>query len=117
VLFICGLACGTGTTGTLYEQGETPPSYEGAPSVHAPYAWVCDAFYEVESGGQELETDRGTIQVAFERPTVRGFERRDRAVAAAKSHISDQFARVRIDSEPEFYLDTPEETERVRDGV
>jgi hypothetical protein len=113
VLLICGLAAGTGTTGTLYEPDETPPSYSGAPTTAAPYVWVCDTFYQVSSGGQTLETDRGTIQVAFDRPTVRGFERREQAVAAAKSHIRQQFNRIGIDTEPEFHVDTPQEATHV----
>jgi hypothetical protein len=113
MLLVCGLAGGTGTTGTLYEPDETPPSYEGAPTVEAPYVWVCDAFYQVESGGQELTTDQGTIRVAFERPTVRGFEQRDRALAAAKAHISNQLSRIGIQTEPDFYVDTPAEAGHV----
>ena len=113
MLLICGLAAGTGTTGTLYEPDETPPSYSGAPTTAAPYAWVCDTFYQVDSGGQALETDRGTIQVAFDRPTVRGFEQREQAVRAAKSHIRRQFGRLGIDAEPDFSLDTPREADHV----
>ena len=104
MLLICGLAGGTGTTGTLYEPDESPPSYSGAPRVDAPYVWVCDAFYQVASGGQSLELDRGTIRVAFEQPTVRGFERRERAVAAAKAHIDDQLSRIGVRAEPEFHI-------------
>lgn len=96
MLFICGLACGTGTTGTLYEQGETPPSYEGAPSVHAPYAWVCDAFYEVESGGQVQQVGDRELRVAFETPMPRGFEEREAAIEAAKEHVRTQFARLGV---------------------
>ena len=113
MLLICGLVAGTGTTGTLYEADETPPSYSGAPTVDAPYVWVCDAFYRVESGGQALETDRGTIRVAFERPTVRGFEQRDQAIAAAKSHIRDQFSRIGVQADPDFYVNTPAEASHV----
>jgi hypothetical protein len=113
VLLICGLAGGTGTTGTLYEPDESPPSYDGAPTVEASYVWVCDAFYRVESGGQELETDQGTIRVAFERPTVRGFDRRQQAVTAAKSHIRDQFSRIGVRADPEFYIDRPAKADHV----
>jgi len=113
MLLICGLAGGTGTTGTLYEPGETPPSYSGAPTVEASYVWVCDTFYRVESGGQELTTDQGTIRVAFERPTVRGFEQRERAVAAAKTHIHDQFSRIGVTVDPDFSIDTPAEASHV----
>jgi hypothetical protein len=66
-----------------------------------------------DSGGQQLETDNGTIQVAFDRPTVRGFERREGAVATAKSHIRRQFSRIGIDTEPEFHVDTPQEAGHV----
>jgi hypothetical protein len=107
MLLICGLAGGTGTTGTLYDPDETPPSYDGAPTVDAPYVWVCDAFYRVSSGGHALTTDRGTIRVAFERPTVRGFERREQAIDAAKEHIRDQLSRIGIRGDPEFHVDTP----------
>ena len=113
VLLICGLAAGTGTTGTLYEPGETPPSYSGAPTTAAPYVWVCDTFYQVNSGGQRLETDHRTIQVAFDRPTVRGFEHRERAIATAKSHIRRQFNRIGVDTEPEFHIDTPQDAGHV----
>lgn len=113
MLLVCGLAGGTGTTGTLYGPGESPPSYDGAPRVEAPYVWVCDSFYQVSSGGHELDTDQGVIRVAFERPTVRGFEDRERAVAAAKTHIRDQFSRLGIDVDPDFYVDTPAEASHV----
>jgi hypothetical protein len=113
MLLLCGLAGGTGTTGTLYEPGETPPSYEGAPTSAAPYTWICDTFYEVDSGGQRLDTDNGTIRVAFDRPTVRGFEHRDRAISAGKSHIRTQLSRIGIHAEPDFYLDPPEEADHV----
>jgi hypothetical protein len=116
MLLVCGLAAGTGTTGTLYEPDETPPSYSGAPTTAAPYVWVCDTFYEVASGGQELATDSGTVQIAFDRPTVRGFERRDRAIAAAKSHIRTQFSRIGIRAEPEFHIDPPDDAGHVSSG-
>jgi len=113
MLLICGLAGGTGTTGTLYEPDETPPSYSGAPTVEAPYVWICDAFYQVESGGQKLTTDHGTVQVAFERPTVQGFEQRNQAVAAAKDHIHDQLCRIGIRTDPDFYVNTPADASHV----
>jgi hypothetical protein len=109
MLLVCGLVAGTGTTGTLYEPGETPPTYRGAPTATGPYTWVCDTFYRVESGGYQLTTDKGTIQVAFERPTIRGFEQQEQALTAAKSHIRDQFLRIGIQSEPDFYINSPEE--------
>lgn len=114
MLLICCLAGGTGTTGALYEPDETPPSYSGAPAVPAPYVWVCDAFYRVESGGQKLETDQDTIRVAFERPTVRGFAGPQEAIATAKTHIRDQFVRIGIQADPDFYIDTPARASHVQ---
>ena len=93
--------------GTSHEPGETPPSDDGAPTADAPCTRVCDAFYRVGSGGRVPETDRGTIRVAFERPTVWGFERRERAIAAANSRIGGRFSRVGVENEPGFYVDTP----------
>jgi hypothetical protein len=107
VLLVCGLAGGTGITGTLYEPGEEPPSYRGAPDADAPYVWVCDAFYAVDSGGRPLELDDGTVRVAFERPSPRGFAERDRALAAAKAHVRRQFARIGVDEEPRFEVSEP----------
>jgi hypothetical protein len=102
------LAGGTGVTGTLYGPGETAPSYRGAPDTDAPYVWVCDAFYAVESGGQALELDDGTVRVAFERPSTRGFEDRETAVSSAKAHIRHQFARIGVTDEVRFVLDEAE---------
>jgi len=51
VLLVRGDALGTNLTGTVYEPDDEPPSYSGAPDTEAPYVWVCDGFYEVESGG------------------------------------------------------------------
>jgi hypothetical protein len=114
MLLICGLAAGTGTTGTLYEPGEEAPSYRGAPVPDAPYVWVCDAFYAVDSGGRRLDLEDDTVRVAFERPVPRGFEDRDRAIDAAKAHIRDQFARIGVRTEPEFHVDDADEAEHVR---
>ena len=102
MLLIRGLAGGTGLTGTLYEPGETPPSYRGAPDVGAPYVWVCDEFYAVETGRQTLELDDGPVQVAFEQPAPRGYDNRERAVAAAKAHIREQFARIGVTDQVTF---------------
>jgi hypothetical protein len=102
MLLIRGLAGGTGLTGTLYEPGETPPSYRGAPDVGAPYVWVCDEFYAVETGGQTLELDDGSVQVAFEQPSPRGYDHRDRAVEAARAHIREQFARIGVSDSVDF---------------
>jgi hypothetical protein len=67
MLLICGLAGGTGTTGTLYEPDETPPSYNGAPTVEAPYVWVCDAFYRLSRpSASELDPEAVHTLVGFE---------------------------------------------------
>lgn len=83
-------------TGTIFERGEEPPSYKGAPDANAPYVWVCDAFYEVDSGGSALELTDRTVRVAFESPSPRGFTDREAALAAAKRHLRTQFARVGV---------------------
>jgi hypothetical protein len=97
MLLIRGHAGDTALTGTLYERGETPPTFKGAPDEDAPYIWVCDAFYEVESGGQETTIGGRDLNVAFESPMPHGFETRDRAIEAAEEHIRTQFARVGVD--------------------
>jgi hypothetical protein len=102
MLLIRGLAGGTGLTGTLYEPDERPPSYRGAPDVGAPYVWVCDEFYAVETGGQTLELDDGTVQVAFEQPAPRGYDDRETAIRAARDHIHEQFARIGVTGDITF---------------
>lgn len=97
MLLIQGRAGGTDLTGTLYERGEQSPTFKGAPDEDAPYIWVCDAFYEVESGGQQTTIDDREINVAFESPMPQGFETRERAIEAAEEHIRTQFARVGVD--------------------
>jgi hypothetical protein len=96
MLLIRGQAGGTTLTGTLYERGEPAPSFKGAPDADAPYVWVCDDFYEVESGGQVQEIDGRETHVAFESPMPRGFEHRQQAIKAAKEHLRTQFARVGV---------------------
>ena len=96
MLLIRGRAGGTALTGTLYERGESAPSFSGAPDEDAPYVWVCDAFYEVESGGQRQQIDDSTVNVAFESPVAHGFETREQAIEGAKEHLRTQFARVGI---------------------
>jgi hypothetical protein len=76
MLLIRGSAGGTALTGTLYERGETPPTFKGAPEI----------------GGRELN-------VAFETPMPHGFETRETAIEAAKEHIRTQFARVGLASD------------------
>lgn len=99
MLLIRGSAGGTTLTGSLYEPGERAPSYRGAPDEGAPYVWVCDAFYEVESGGQLQRIGDRELHVAFEEPTPHGFESRDAAVAAAEEHLRTQFARVGVSAD------------------
>ncbi|WP_152042836.1 DUF7113 family protein [Salinigranum salinum] len=96
MLLIRGHGGGTALTGTLYERGETPPSFRGAPDEQAPYVWVCDEFYEVESGGSQTTIDGREIHVAFESPMPRGFETKSQALTAAKEHVRTQFARVGV---------------------
>ncbi|MFB6082960.1 MAG: hypothetical protein ABEJ94_01790 [Halorientalis sp.] len=99
MLLVRGSAGGTDLTGTLYERGESPPSFKGAPDEDAPYVWVCDAFYEVESGGRETTIGGREVNVAFESPMPHGFETRERAIEAAKEHVRTQFARVGVDAD------------------
>ena len=96
MMLIRGTVGGTGLTGTLYEPGEEPPSFRGAPDEGQPYVWICDAFYEVESGGQAQEIGDRELRVAFESPAPRGFENREAALAAAKEHVRTQFARIGV---------------------
>jgi hypothetical protein len=96
MLLVHGTVGGAGLTGTLYEPGEEPPSYRGAPDEDAPYVWVCDAFYQVESGGRVQQVGDRELRVAFESPAPRGFERREDALAAAEEHVRTQFARLGV---------------------
>jgi len=96
MLHVRGSARGTALTGTLYEPGEDPPAFRGAPDDDAPYVWVCD---EVESGGQTQGLGDREVQVAFESPMPRGFETRDAAVEAARDHVRTQFVRVGVPRE------------------
>jgi hypothetical protein len=97
MLFVRGRGGGTELTGTLYEQGEQAPEFRGAPDQDAAYVWVCDEFYEVESGGVEETVDGDTINLAFESPMPRGFDTRETAIDAAKEHVRTQFARIGVD--------------------
>ncbi|MFC7167527.1 DUF7113 family protein [Halospeciosus flavus] len=92
-----GSAGGTTLTGTLYERGEDAPSFKGAPDEAAPYVWVCDEFYAVESGGLVQQVDGEEVNVAFESPMPRGFDTREQALDAAREHIKTQFARIGVD--------------------
>ncbi|ATW90038.1 hypothetical protein halTADL_3336 [Halohasta litchfieldiae] len=97
MLLVRGHGGGTALTGTVFERGEQSPSYKGAPEEDAPYVWVCDSFYEVESGGSPLEIDGEEIRVAFESPMPRGFETKQQALTAAEDHVKTQFARIGVD--------------------
>ena len=98
MLLVSGTAEGTGLTGTLYEPGEEPPPFRDAPDEGLPYVWVCDAFYEVESGGTPQRIGDRELRVAFESPATRGFPDRATALPAAKEHIRTQFARLGVPS-------------------
>ena len=97
MMLVRGSGGGTDLTGTVFERGEEPPAYKGAPNEDAPYVWVCDSFYQVESGGSPLVVDGEEIRVAFEEPMPRGFDTRDQAVEAARDHVRTQFARIGVD--------------------
>ena len=97
MLLIRGEAGGTTLTGTLYERGERAPRFKGAPDEDAPYVWVCDEFYEVESGGTVQSIDGEDVHVAFETPMPRGFDTKEQATTAAREHIKTQFARIGVD--------------------
>lgn len=96
MLLVRGVAAGTALTGTLYEPGERPPSFAGAPDEGAPYVWVCDDVYAVESGGAVQVLDGREVRVAFDAPLARGFETREQAFAAAAEHLRTQFARLGV---------------------
>lgn len=109
MLLVRGSAGGSPLTGTIYERGEESPSFRGAPESSAPYVWLCDAFYEVESGGTTMTVDDRTINIAFETPMPRGFDTKEQALVAGQEHIRTQFARIGVpEDEVEF------EIERVR---
>jgi len=97
MLLIRGRAGGTELTGTLYERGERAPTFTGAPDEDAAYVWVCDEFYEVDSGGSTQRIDGREVNVAFENPMPRGFDTREQATTAAEDHIRTQFSRIGVD--------------------
>ncbi|MBX0287867.1 hypothetical protein EGH22_16150 [Halomicroarcula sp. F28] len=96
MILVSGAAGEAGLTGTLYEPGESRPSFRGAPEEGSPYVWVCDAFYEVESGGQPQTVGDRELRVAFESPAPRGFPDQAAALRAGKEHIRTQFARLGV---------------------
>ena len=122
MLLIRGEAGDTTLTGTLYERGERAPRFEGAPDEDAPYVWVCDEFYEVESGGTVQQVDGETVNVAFESPMPRGFDTKEQALDAAEEHVRTQFARIGVDRDDvvirveKAESDAPRPDERSRDG-
>ena len=97
MLLVRGSAGGTALTGTIYERGERAPTFRGAPDEDAAYVWVCDEFYEVESGGSSQTVDGREINVAFESPMPRGFDTREQAIEAAREHVRTQFLRIGVD--------------------
>ncbi|WP_435075455.1 DUF7113 family protein [Halorubrum sp. HHNYT27] len=99
MILVRGSGGGTDLTGTVFERGEDPPVYKGAPDENAPYVWVCDSFYQVESGGSALTVDGEEIRVAFEEPMSRGFDTRSAALDAAEEHVRTQFARIGVESD------------------
>ncbi len=97
MLLVRGSVGETSVTGTLYERGEEAPAFKGAPDEGAPYVWVCDEFYAVESGGQTQSIGDRDLQVAFEVPMPRGFDTKEQALSGAKEHLKTQFARLGVD--------------------
>ena len=97
MLQVRGRAAGTELTGTLYERGERAPTFRGAPDGDAAYVWICDEFYEVESGGTTQRIGDREVNLAFESPMPRGFDTREQALEAAREHIRTQFVRVGVD--------------------
>ncbi|MXV63610.1 hypothetical protein GS429_16400 [Natronorubrum sp. JWXQ-INN-674] len=97
MILVRGRAGGTELTGTLYERGEQAPSFRGAPDEDAAYVWVCDEFYEVDSGGSIQQLDDREVNLAFESPMPRGFDTREQAIESAKEHLRTQFARIGVD--------------------
>ena len=109
MLHVRGRAGGTELTGTLYERGERAPTFRGAPDGDAAYVWICDEFYEVESGGSTQRIGDREVNLAFESPMPRGFDTREQAVEAAREHIRTQFVRVGVDrSDVEFEVERGE---------
>ena len=99
MLLVRGWAGDSALTGTIFEEGESPPEYSGSPNTDASFVWVCDEFYEVESGGSTQTIDGRELQVAFESPMPRGFESREAALEAAREHLRTQFVRLGVDRE------------------
>ena len=99
MLIVRGSAAETSLTGTIYERGEEPPRFSGTPDDGAPYVWICDEFYQVDTGGSLQVLDDREVRIAFETPLPRGFDTREQALAAAKEHLRTQFARIGVPGE------------------
>ena len=99
MILLHATAGGTTLSGTLYEQGEDAPRFRGAPDDGSPFVWVCDEFYQVETGGQVQQINGEEVRIAFESPIPRGFDTREQALVAAKEHLRTQFARIGVPSE------------------
>lgn len=97
MLLVRGRVGESALTGTVYEEGESAPTYRGSPDTEAAYVWICDEFYEVESGGSTQVIDGEELRIAFESPMPRGFDDRDSALDAAEDHLRTQFARLGVD--------------------
>ncbi len=116
MLLVRGRAGGTELTGTIYERGEEAPRFRGAPNEDAAYVWVCDEFYEVDSGGSSMEVADREINIAFESPMPRGFDTRDQALEAAEDHVRTQFARIGVEPDDVEISVEKEHEERPADG-
>ena len=97
MLLVRGSAGESALTGTIYEEGESAPSYQGSPDTDSAFVWICDEFYEVESGGSTQVIDGEEIRIAFESPMPRGFDTREAALEAAEEHLRTQFARLGVE--------------------
>lgn len=97
MLLVRGRVEDTALTGTIFEADERPPQYSGSPDTDAPFVWICDEFYEVESGGSTQRIGDRELRIAFETPMPRGFETRDQALKAATDHVRTQFARLGVE--------------------
>lgn len=94
MILVTGWYDDLGLTGTIYRPTEKTPHYDGSPDFGDSYVWICDSFYQVESGGVTQELEHRTVQLAFEQPVKKGFETYDGALSGAKQHIKTQFQRL-----------------------
>jgi len=99
MILVTGWYDDLGLTGTIYEPTESTPNYDGSPDFGDSYVWICDSFYQVESGGVTQELENGTVQLAFERPMKKGFRTYDEALSGARYHIKIQFQRLGLSDE------------------